>query len=140
MKKKIPHAVVLIVFTMLLVVGCTSDTSSTVDIGNADTSHYPFNNARLGTLMVRDDSAQMDIQLFHQLDSLAIVKLNPQAASNPDSLNKMMLRAYTIRAEELLNAIGVDSNQLKNSISVIIISGYILLTERESDSNYISYL
>jgi hypothetical protein len=95
----------LLAFTLIFtVIACNNETKKVEE--------SPINDVPLTELLVPDTIANNDIDTFHVINEMAIKSLGDQTM--PDSLTT--INAYTIRAEELLAAMGIDSNLVKGKI------------------------
>jgi hypothetical protein len=94
MKKKV---ISIISLFWLVLLACNTETNKV----EAEKRDSPINKAPLTSLLVPDSIAETDILFF-------------------DSVNKVLktpiIKAYTIRAEELLAAMGIDSNLVKGKV------------------------
>jgi hypothetical protein len=94
MKKKIVQF--LPVLSVIVIVSCNNDVKTN------DNDKKPINKTPLTTLLVPDSTVTKDIRTFDSLSK----------AHGFDSIN-----AYTIRAEELIAAMGIDPNSIKPDTS-----------------------
>jgi hypothetical protein len=102
MKKNILRFVPVLAF--IAFVSCNTETTVK--------NEKPINNTPLTALLVPDTIANKDIDTFHVINEKAINLFGDQGMA--DSLTT--INAYTIRAEELLAAMGIDSNLVKGKI------------------------